>query len=44
MRVRVGKILLQELKEGELRVLNDEEFQALKKERGLHKKTIPFPG
>jgi pseudouridine synthase len=44
MRVRVGKILLQELKEGEWRVLNDEEFQALKKGRGLHKKTIPFPG
>jgi pseudouridine synthase len=33
MRVRVGKILLQELKEGEWRVLNDAEFQALKKEK-----------
>jgi pseudouridine synthase len=32
MRVRVGRIVLQELKEGEWRVLNDAEFQALKKE------------
>jgi pseudouridine synthase len=32
MRVRVGKILLQELKEGEWRVLNDAEFQTLNKE------------
>jgi pseudouridine synthase len=34
MRVRVGKIVLQELKEGEWRVLDDAEFQALKKEKG----------
>jgi len=34
MRVRVGRIVLQELKEGEWRVLNDAEFQALKKEKG----------
>jgi pseudouridine synthase len=33
MRVRIGKIVLQELKEGEWRVLNDAEFQALKKEK-----------
>jgi pseudouridine synthase len=34
MRVRVGRILLQELKEGEWRILNDAEFLALKKEKG----------
>ena len=33
MRVRIGKILLQELKEGEWRVLNDAEFQTLKTEK-----------
>jgi 23S rRNA pseudouridine2605 synthase len=34
MRVRVGRIALQELKEGEWRVLNDAEFQALQKGKG----------
>ena len=34
MRVRVGRIALQELKEGEWRVLNNAEFQALQKEKG----------